>query len=324
MNQSLKLSLDVLYQIILPIFLVLGSGFVANRKLKLAAPARASTSHQQRTSTDGLRTLSTLVFYILAPCLAFSSLATSDVSAEEVGQISSFVLITTMFAGAAAWGLARLLHLPRSETSSLLLVAMFGNVGNYGLPLNELAFGQEALDRAVIYMVITAVLLFGLGTLIAARAQGNTLAQALNRMTRIPIVYALLLGGLVRLGVLPLPIPIIEATQILARGTVPLMLIILGSQLSDIRLRGNWRLIGLTSGLRLLLAPLIALALASWMGLTGLTNQVSIIEASMPSAVFSIVLAIEFNLDLDLVTGVVFATTLVSPLTLVPLIAHLR
>jgi predicted permease len=230
----------------------------------------------------------------------------------------------TFLAGAIAWALARALRLPPAGTSSLLMVAIFGNVGNFGLPLNELAFGQQALERAVIYMVITALLVYSLGPLIAARAQGGTLAQALNRVMRVPIFYALLLAGLVRVGVLPLLDPVLEATLLLGRGTVPLMLLILGLQLARMQVRGNWRLIGLASGVRLLLLPLIAVPLAGGMGLTGLTHKVSIIEASMPSAVFNIILAAEFDLDLDLATGVVFFTTLASPATLIPLISYLR
>ena len=64
MSQILTLSLDVLYQIILPIFLVLGSGWAVSRKI---IPTNKSAD------ADGLRALSTLVFYVLSPCLAFSS-----------------------------------------------------------------------------------------------------------------------------------------------------------------------------------------------------------------------------------------------------------
>jgi predicted permease len=313
-SQLAKLSLDVLYQIILPIFLVLGGGFVVGRKLY----------RQGRTGVNGLRTLSTLVFYVFAPCLVFSSLVTSTVGTEEVRQIGLFALLVTLVMGIITWMLAFLLRLSPPETSSLLLLAMFGNIGNYGLPLNELAFGQRALDRAVIYFVVSSALLFSLGIMVAASARGGTYSQTLSRLARVPIIYALLLAALVRLSGLPVPGPILKATSILAQGTVPLMLLILGMQLSEVRVQGSWRLISLVSGMRLLLAPLIAVPLAGIMGLTGLAEQVSIIEASMPSAVFTIILALEFNLALDLTTGVVFITTFISPTTLIPLISYLR
>ena len=44
----------------------------------------------------------------------------------------------------------------------------------------------------------------------------------------------------------------------------------------------------------------------------------------MPAAVVTTVLALEFDLDSSFVTSVVFISTLLSPLTLVLLIAYLK
>jgi hypothetical protein len=95
-------------------------------------------------------------------------------------------------------------------------------------------------------------------------------------------------------------------------------------QLSDARVWANWRLVGSVSAMRLLLAPLIAWPLVSWFGLTGLVEQVSMVEVSTPSAIFSIILSLEFDLAPDLATSVVFVTTVASPLTLIPLIVLLH
>jgi predicted permease len=46
-------------------------------------------------------------------------------------------------------------------------------------------------------------------------------------------------------------------------------------------------------------------------------------EAAMPTAVLTTVIALEFDVEPDFVTGVVLATTLLSPLTVTPLIAAL-
>lgn len=310
MIQQVELAFDALYQIILPIFLVFGAGFVAARRLFADGSADKS--------------LSRLVFYVFSPCLVFTSLATSDVGAGEIGQIVLFAVIMTLGMGAAAWALARLSHLSPSETSSLLLVAMFGNIGNYGLPLNELAFGEKALDRAVIYFVVSSVMMFSLGVIIAARARTATVSQVLARIIRVPVVHALWLAGLMRFDVLKLPSPLLKSAALLARGTVPLMLLILGFQLSRVQLRAKWRLVGLATAVRMVLAPLVAVSLAGVLGLGGLTEQVSVVEASMPSAVYTIILAIEFELAMDLTSSVVFVTTLISPLTLIPLISYLR
>ncbi len=315
MTTTLSLALDALYQIILPIFIVLGVGFVAGRRL---------LSNPSDDPSDGLRPISKVVFYILAPCLVFSSMATSDVALGQMGRIGLFALAMTLLTGLIGWGLARSLRLPPRQASSLLLVAMFANIGNYGLPFNELAYGPSALDRAVIYFVTSAVLLFSLGVLIAAHGQGSSLTHALRRASRIPVVYALAIALFVRLGVFAMPAPILKATSLLGQASVPLMLLILGMQLSNVQVRGNWRLLTLASGTRLLLAPLLAIPLSSLFGLTGLARQVSVAQASMPSAVFNTLLALEFNLALDLTTGTVLLTTLFSPVTLILLVTWLR
>jgi predicted permease len=60
------------------------------------------------------------------------------------------------------------------------------------------------------------------------------------------------------------------------------------------------------------------------MGLTGVTRQAAVLEASMPTAVITTVLAVEYDLDNAFVTGTVVLSTLLSPLTLTLLIAYLQ
>ena len=66
-----------------------------------------------------------------------------------------------------------------------------------------------------------------------------------------------------------------------------------------------------------------ALLLAWLLGLEGTARQAGILQASMPSAVLCIILATEYDLEPELVTSVVFFTTLLSPLTLTPLLLYL-
>ena len=75
--------------------------------------------------------------------------------------------------------------------------------------------------------------------------------------------------------------------------------------------------------LSLVVAPLVALALASLLGLSGPTRQAGVALASMPVAVITTILALEFDVAPAFVTNAVFVSTLLSPLTLTPLIAYL-
>jgi len=111
--------------------------------------------------------------------------------------------------------------------------------------------------------------------------------------------------------------------ELAAGGTIPLMLILLGVQLTSLEFSDNQRALQLSVGLRLIIAPLVALVFAALFGLQTLPRQASVTEASMPGMVSATVLATEYNLDNRLVTAVIFISTLLSPLTLTPLLVFL-
>jgi hypothetical protein len=54
---------------------------------------------------------------------------------------------------------ARLRLTPR-QTAGFVLAVTFVNAGNYGLGVNRLAFGPEVESRAVIYFVVSSVLVY--------------------------------------------------------------------------------------------------------------------------------------------------------------------
>ena len=111
--------------------------------------------------------------------------------------------------------------------------------------------------------------------------------------------------------------------ELAAGGTIPLMLVLLGVQLTQVEFAGNQRALQLSVALRLAVGPLMALLFAMLFGLQGFPRQASVTQASMPSMVSATVLAAEYNLDSKLVTAVVFISTLLSPFTLTPLLVFL-
>jgi hypothetical protein len=108
-----------------------------------------------------------------------------------------------------------------------------------------------------------------------------------------------------------------------ANATIPCMLVILGLQLSVARWTAQGKPLALAVGLRLLAGPLIALLLFPLFGLNQAAFQASILESAMPTAVLTTVLAAEFNTEPEFVTYSVFISTLLSPLTLTPIMYFL-
>ena len=75
--------------------------------------------------------------------------------------------------------------------------------------------------------------------------------------------------------------------------------------------------------MRLVVGPFVALGISALFGLQGPARQAGITEAGMPTAVMTTVLATEYNLEPSLVTAIIFINTILSPLTLTPLLYFL-
>jgi len=149
--------------------------------------------------------------------------------------------------------------------------------------------------------------------------------QALLNLMTVPAFYGLVAAGTVRYTSWQVPVFLERAISLLSDASIPLMLVILGMQIAEARTWPGSRvlLIGVAGFLQLFVAPLVALLLAHWIGLAGQTRQAAVLQAAMPAAVVTTVLAVEYDLDAPLVTGTVVLTTILSPLTLTPLIAYL-
>ena len=288
----------VLTQNILPIFIVASFGFALQRWLGVEK-----------------RPLSSIVMNVLSPCLVFASLVGSQLPAEELVSLALFAVLNVLLMGAVAFVCARLLRLGRIETVALMVVTMFVNGGNYGLTLNQLRYGDAGLGRAVVYYTTSTILLYTIGIFLSSMGE-MPWREALRRLLRFPAVYAAVLAVIVYSFRIPLPGPLLRGIEVAGAGAIPVMLLVLGMQLADLKTVASWRLAVPAIGLRLLVGPLVGLLIATLLGLSGLGRATSIIEASMPPAVFTIILATEFDLDPPAVTSIVLVSTLLSPLTI--------
>jgi predicted permease len=290
---------------ILPIFITAGAGFLSAKYLKVTP-----------------RSVSLLAFYIFSPCLIFNLLTTSQLGGAEIARMAGFTVTSILLLGLLAGIVGWLLHLERRFLVALLLVAMFGNAGNYGLSVNLIAFGEEALAYASLFFVTTAILMYTLGVLLASL--GNTgLRQALSGLLRLPTVYAVILALLFNYFGWKLAAPLERSVELLANATIPVLMVLMGIQLQASRWTDHTLALSLGSLLRLVAAPAIALGLSLIFHLEGAAFQAGIVESAMPTAVFMTVLATEYDIEPGFITTAVFTSTLLSPITLTPILALL-
>jgi predicted permease len=290
---------------ILPILLIGGSGFALGKTLHIDA-----------------RSLGRVVFYVFSPVLIFNLLLQNRLKMNEAVGVILLTICIIAVMGLITYVLGTFFKLERPAMTSILITTMFANTGNYGLPLVAFAFGEEALSYAGIYFVTTTLLFYTVGVLIASLGH-MSLKDAAFGLLKIPTLYAVLVAVLMNTFSIQLPGPVARAVDLAAGGTIPLMLILLGVELTRVELTGSARAMQLSVGLRLLVAPMIALLLTALFGISGPAWQGSVTEASMPSMVSATVLATEYQLDSKLVTAIVFISTLLSPLTLTPLLVFL-
>ncbi|HXF85279.1 MAG TPA: AEC family transporter [Anaerolineales bacterium] len=302
---SLALLASAFANNILPIVLLSGAGFALGKFLPIEP-----------------RSLGRVVFYIFSPILIFDLMVTSRLTLSDAARVIVFTVLIILLMGTFTYLIGRFLKIERAALISILITTMFANTGNYGLPLVAFAFGEEALSYAGIYFVTSTLLFYTLGVLLASLGHMN-FRQAMLGSFRVPMLYAILLAALVRVWNIEIPTPLFRAVELAAGGTIPLMLILLGVQLTDMEISSNLRALQLSVSLRLLVAPLAAFLLGSAFSIEGFARQASIIQASMPSMVSATVLATEYQLDTKLVTSIVFVSTLLSPLTLTPLLVFL-
>lgn len=269
------------------------------------------------------RSVSHIVFYAGVPCLVFKLLLEAPGNDPSIGRIVALVSLQAIVLGLISYAVGRLSSLDPAHLRAFMLVVMFSNTGNFGLPVIQLAYGQAALTYAAVYFLTSAVITYTTGPYLAAstrRGIGHSLREAL----RLPPLYGMLAALVVRALGASVPIAISQPIGVLADMTLPLMLLILGMQLQ----RTSWpprpALAAVACVISLIVAPMIAWAIATALGLGGAARQAAVTLSSMPSAVTTIILALEFELAPQFVTSTVFITTILSPFTLTMVIALLR
>lgn len=301
----LELLLRVLVNNIVPAFVVIGVGFVLDRALKPHIP-----------------TISRLALYALSPALGFTMLVNSELESSQLTLVAAFAVAATMIMVVIALLSARVLRLDRATGSAFTLASSMVNSGNFGLSVILFAYGEAGLELAVIYFVTSAVLANTVGAFIASRSNGSW-TQSLRGVLRLPLIYATLLAIVFRIiGYVP-PQVVMRPLETIGQAAVPVLLLMLGMQLSRSRVQENLGLSSLAAVYKLVVMALVAFGLAEVMGLTGLARQVCIVESSTPTAVTAVLLATEFRSRPQVVASTVLLSTLGAAVTLTVVIALL-
>lgn len=255
--------------------------------------------------------ITAIVSYFGTPCLIFYSISAVEIAPRAVINMAgaalaanvAFIIIAGVF-----------LALARLEQRAFLPTLSFPNVGNVGLPLCYLAFGEEGLALGSTFFAVYAVVQLTAGT---AFVSGRFSPASLLKM---PVIPATLLAVVFLLTATPVPAWLSNTTRLIGDLTIPLMLFTLGVSLSHIRL-ASLKIPFALAIMRLGPGFGVGLLLASLFQLESIAAGVVILQCSMPTAVFCYLFAQLYDRRPQDVAGAVMLSTLLSVITLPALLA---
>ena len=297
--------LSVFTSAILPIIAIAGAGAVVGRARDVEPGA-----------------LNTVAVYVLAPALAFHSLATTTLDSGTLLRVVAAVVVYHVAMIGVAEAVGRALGESEALLSALVLVSAFPNSGNYGLPVSEFVFGQTGRSTAVLFMTTQGVLIYSVGAYVASRSAGDSGLRGVRRVFELPLVYAVTAAILLRWAgaVPPADSPAMTTLNLLGTSAIPVMLLILGIQLARTNYGETIRSVGAATVLKMAVSPLVGVGVALLVGFANPTvGRVFVLETAMPAAVTPLILVMEFGggsvegVDVaEYVSTAVLVTTLVS------------
>lgn len=270
-----------------------------------------------RVPDNAYTTLNAFIINVALPALIFQQIHNLKLDSAMVFAV---LMPWLLFAASAAlfWAIGRQLNLPPATTGALAVVGGLGNTSFIGLPMIESFYGASGMPTGILidqlgtYLALSTV---GI-VLISVYAEGAvTRAYIAKRILTFPPLIALVLA----VALIPVSYPPL-LTSVLSRlgGTVaPLALVSVGMQLRLGELSGNLGLLAMGLGYKLVLAPLMILALyAGMIGLRGPTTEVTMFEAAMPPMLGGSIVAIQYGLNPKLISLMVGVGTAAAFLTL--------
>ncbi len=272
--------LQAVLQVVIPVFLVAGLGFVYAGRYKF--PVAGITD---------------LIINMTAACLVFDALSSAEPFA--LSAVRAPLSAAAVIAGGIVIGLLAHRFIPGLRSlprGAVVLPAAFMNAGNLGLPLMHLAYGDPGLQVAMLFFVTFAAMQYSLGIAIVKGRGG------LGEVLRVPLVYAAILGIVFNQTRWPLPKAVSVPIGMLAATVIPLMLLSLGARMRALVLN--------QSGPRPALAPVFILPLLRMVGglglgflvnfafgNEGLVAKVTIVVSMLPPAVMNFALVEKYGED---------------------------
>ncbi len=300
--------MQALLDVILPVFLVVGLGYVAVWRGWMSDAA-----------IDGLMKFAQS---FAIPALLFRAISTLDLGASF-----DLRLMVSFYAGAFAgflaglFGARFLFHRPWEDSVAIGFIGLFSNSLLLGLAITERAYGPDALAANFAIISVHAPFCYGLGITVmeVVRNRGISVLQTgksvLRAMFRNVLVLAIAAGFIVNLTHLPMPEFTTDALDLLKRTALPAALFGMGGVLSRYKPEGDMRVILYISAVSLVLHPLITWSLGTALALPQDAFRSAVITSAMAPGINAYIFANMYGVARRVAASAVLLSTAATILT---------
>ncbi|HWV79864.1 MAG TPA: AEC family transporter [Hyphomicrobiaceae bacterium] len=288
---------DILTRVTLPIITLVALGWLLQGRLKLDVP-----------------TLNRIQVYVVMPAFLIHFLSSGKQPLSVIWPVVYFGLVQFLILIPLGWLLVLLFRQRASLGPVMGLGTAYANVGFFGIPVTQLAFGSEYLIYQSVLTALMAVLVCTVGVALMAPAGGSKLAK-LKTAFETPLIPSVVIGLTLRGFQIELPTVVAQPMQFLGSIFTPLALYTLGAQIAaakSIRLELIPQTLILF--LKFIAAPVITWGICVAMGLPRDVQDVIVVAAATPVGVLIAIFAAEYKRESEFVSTAVVVSTALSPI----------
>lgn len=276
--------MQALIEVILPVFLVIGFGYVA--------------VWRQWFSQAGVDGLMAFTQKFAIPCLLFTAISRLD-----LGPSFDLRLLASFYIGALSgfllglFGARLLFDRTWEDAVAIGFCCLFSNSVLLGLPIMERAYGAEALAANFAIIAVHSPFCYGVGITVmeVVKARGAAGPQVAVKVFRAmfsnTLIMGVALGFAVNLSGVALPGPVNDALDLMVRAALPAALFGLGGVLVQYRPEGDLRVILYVCAISLVAHPAITYGLGLLMGLPVSGVRSAVVTAAMAPGVNAYIFA---------------------------------
>jgi malonate transporter len=293
-----------LIEVILPVFLIIGIGFIA-AKLKWLPS----------TAVDGVM-LFTQRFAI--PCLLFNAMANIEIS-----NYFNFLLIISYFTPSLIsffLGILISRYLLKYSLEKSVVIGfccLYSNSLMLGLPIMEQAYGTNSLgpNYAIIALNTPFCYVTGIIFMEFVKGRGNgftsTVGKAVKGIFNNILVLSILLGVLVNVLEVIIPTTIDNAVNIIIKAAIPTAIFGLGGVLARYKVNGDILPVLVIAFIALLMKPSLGFYLGEYNQLDKNSIRAVVLTAAMAPGLNAYIFANMYNTGTKIAaTSVLFSTAL--------------